>query len=95
MGAKHCIGVGNGTDAIYIALKCLGITEGHEVITVANSFIATSESITQTGARVVFVDSNQDTYNIDVSQIEKRITNKSPRQSYPFIFTGNPLQWTK
>ena len=53
---KHCVGVGNGTDAIFIALKAFGIGQGDEVITVANSFIATSEAITMTGARVVFVD---------------------------------------
>jgi len=45
--AKHCIGVGNGTDALYISLKVLGIGIGDEVITVANSFVATSEAITQ------------------------------------------------
>ncbi len=89
VGAKHCIGVGNGTDAIYIALKCLGIKEGHEVITVANSFIATSESITQTGARVVFIDCNKDTYNIDVSQIEKHITNKT-KAIIPVHLYGQP-----
>lgn len=89
VGAKHCIGVGNGTDAIYIALKCLGVKEGHEVITVANSFIATSESITQTGGRVVFVDCDKDTYNIDVRQIEKRITNKT-KAIIPVHLYGQP-----
>ncbi|GAH12999.1 unnamed protein product [marine sediment metagenome] len=46
IGAKHCIGVGNGTDALFIALKILDVGEGDEVITAANSFIATSEAIT-------------------------------------------------
>src|SRR6187431_1414776 len=54
-GIKNCIGVANGTDAIYIVLKMLGIGEGDEVITVANSWISTSETITQAGARVEFV----------------------------------------
>ncbi len=66
-GAKHCIGVGNGTEALFIALKILGIGEGDEVITAANSFIATSEAITITGAKVVFVDCDKNTYNIDRS----------------------------
>ena len=59
-GVKHCIGVGNGTDAIYVSLKALGIGPGDEVITTACSWIATSEVITQTGAQVVFVDINPD-----------------------------------
>ncbi|NIO19742.1 MAG: aminotransferase class I/II-fold pyridoxal phosphate-dependent enzyme, partial [Candidatus Aenigmarchaeota archaeon] len=67
---KHCIGVGNGTDALFIALKALSVGEGDEVITAANSFIATSEAITMTGARVVFVDIDPMTYNIDKDKIE-------------------------
>lgn len=73
-GVKHCIGVANGTDAIYILLKMLGIGEGDEVITVANSWISTSETITQAGARVVFVDTEPDYFSIDVSKIEEKIT---------------------
>jgi dTDP-4-amino-4,6-dideoxygalactose transaminase len=69
-GAKHCIGVGNGTDALFIALKCLGVGEGDEVIVPANSFIATAEAVTMTGAKVVFVDINPKTYNIDVNKLE-------------------------
>ncbi len=74
IGVKFCIGVGNGTDALFVALKCLGIKQGDEVITVANTFIATSEAITMTGARVVFIDCDSRTYNIDLNQIEKAIT---------------------
>jgi len=72
--AKHCVGVANGTDAIFIVLKMLGIGAGDEVITVANSWISTSETITQTGARVVFVDTDPDYFTIDVSKIEEKIT---------------------
>ena len=68
-GAKHCVGVGNGTDAIFLALKAMGIGPGDEVITAANSFIATAEAITMSGARVVFVDIDPRTYNIDTEKI--------------------------
>ncbi len=86
---KHCIGVGNGTDAIFIALKTLNIGPGDEVITAANSFIATSEAITMTGARVIFVDINPQTYNIDVNKIEKEITPKT-RAIIPVHLFGQP-----
>jgi len=71
---NYCIGVANGTDALFIALKALEIGKGDEVITVANSFIATSEAITATGAKVVFVDCNPISYTIDVEKIEENIT---------------------
>jgi dTDP-4-amino-4,6-dideoxygalactose transaminase len=71
---KHCIGVGNGTDAISVTLKALGIREGDEVLVPANSFIATSEAVTNVGAKVVFVDVDPNTYNIDVDAIEAKIT---------------------
>jgi dTDP-4-amino-4,6-dideoxygalactose transaminase len=74
---KHCVGVGNGTDALYIALRALGIGPGDEVITAANSFIATSEAITMAGAKVVFVDINPRTYNIDVNKIEEKISDRT------------------
>lgn len=74
---KHCIAVGNGTDALYIILKSLGITSGDEVITVANSWISTSETISQCGAKPVFVDIESDYYTIDVHKIEEKITPKT------------------
>ncbi len=89
-GVKYCVGVGNGTDAIFIALKTLGIGAGDEVITVANSFIATSESITQTGARVVFVDIDPKTYNIDTTKIEAKIT-KQTKAIIPVHLYGQPV----
>lgn len=89
IGVKHCIGVGNGTDALFIALKSLDIKEGDEVITVANSFIATSEAITMTGARVVFVDCDEQTYNIDVERIEQKITGRT-RAIIPVHLYGQP-----
>ena len=76
-GVKHCIGVANGTDAIYIVMKMLGIGKGDEVITVANSWISTSETISQTGATPVFVDIEKDYFTIDTDKIESLITPKT------------------
>lgn len=76
-GAKFCVGVGNGTDALFLAKKALDIGQGDEVITAVNTFIATSEAITMTGARVVFVDVDENSYNIDVSKIEEKITERT------------------
>jgi dTDP-4-amino-4,6-dideoxygalactose transaminase len=90
---KHCISVGNGTDALFIALKALGIGKGDEVITAANSFIATSEAITMTGARVVFVDMNPKTYNIDVGKIEEKI-NRNTKAIVPVHLYGQPADMT-
>jgi dTDP-4-amino-4,6-dideoxygalactose transaminase len=75
-GVTHCISCANGTDAIYISLKALGIGPGDEVITVANSWISTSETITQTGAKPVFVDIDE-YFHIDPAKIEKKITKKT------------------
>ena len=71
---KHCIGCANGTDAIYILLKMLGIGAGDEVITTAGSWISTSETIGQTGATPVFVDIEPDYFTIDADLVEKKIT---------------------
>jgi dTDP-4-amino-4,6-dideoxygalactose transaminase len=76
-GIKHCIGVANGTDAIYIVLKMLGIGEGYEVITAGISWISTSETITQAGATPVFVDIDPLTYTINPDLIEEKITKKT------------------
>lgn len=73
-GTPGCVGVGNGTDAIYIALRAAGIGAGDEVITVANTFIATTEAIGQTGATPVMVDALDDTLLIDPAAIEAAIT---------------------
>jgi len=77
IGVKHCIAVGNGTDALIITFKALGIEKGDEVIVPANSFIASSEAVTFAGGRVVFVDNDPDTYNIDVRKIEEKITSRT------------------
>jgi dTDP-4-amino-4,6-dideoxygalactose transaminase len=71
---KHAVGVGNGTDGLVLALKALQIGKGDEVITAANSFVATAEAIVHSGATPVFVDIDPKTYNIDVHRIEEQIT---------------------
>lgn len=73
---RHCVSCGNGTDAIYIVLRMLGIGQGDEVITTAASWISTSEAITQTGAKPVFVDVDE-FYNLDSSLVEEKITSKT------------------
>ena len=74
LGVKHCVSCANGTDAIYIAMRGLGVKPGDEVITTAHSWISTSETITQAGARVVFCDTDEDTFTIDPALIEAQIT---------------------
>ena len=88
-GVKNCIGVANGTDAIFVILKMLGIGPGDEVITVANSWISTSETITQTGAKPVFVDIEPDYYTIDTNKIEEKITSVT-RAVLPVHLYGQP-----
>ena len=86
---KNCVGVGNGTDALYIAIRALGIGSGDEVITASNSFIATSEAISMTGAKVVFVDINPETYNINVEKIEEKVTERT-KAIVPVHLFGQP-----
>ncbi|WP_160683655.1 DegT/DnrJ/EryC1/StrS family aminotransferase [Clostridium sp. C2-6-12] len=77
IGVKHAISVGNGTDALVIALKSLGIGHGDEVITTPFTFFATAETISAVGAIPVFVDVEKDTFNIDPVKIEEKITSKT------------------
>jgi dTDP-4-amino-4,6-dideoxygalactose transaminase len=74
LGVKRCLSCGNGTDAIYIALRGLRLRPGDEVITSAHSWISTSETITQAGGRVVFCDTDEETFTIDPIDIETKIT---------------------
>ena len=71
---KHCIAVNSGTDALRFIFLALNLKEGDEVITVTNTFIATTEAITQAGGKIVFVDIDPDTYNMDPSILESAIT---------------------
>jgi dTDP-4-amino-4,6-dideoxygalactose transaminase len=74
VGVKHCVSCANGTDALYIAMRSLAVKPGDEVITTAHSWISTSETITQAGGRVVFCDTDYDTFTIDPALIEAKIT---------------------
>ena len=74
VGTKHCVSCANGTDAIYIAMRGRGIRPGDDVITTAHSWISTSETITQAGGRVVFCDTDRETFTIDPLLIEAKIT---------------------
>jgi len=76
-GAKHAIGCSSGTDALLLALMALDIGVGDEVITTPFTFIATAEVIALLGAKSVFIDINEDNYNIDASKIEAAITSKT------------------
>ena len=89
IGVSHCVSCANGTDAIYIVLKGMGIGSGDEVITTAHSWISTSETITQAGARVVFVDTEPDTFCIDPKKIEQKITKKT-KAIIPVHLYGHP-----
>jgi len=77
IGTKHAISVGNGTDALVIALKALGIGEGDEVITSTFTYFASAECISAVGATPVFVDVEKDTFNIDPDKIEEKITERT------------------
>ncbi|MBP6755515.1 MAG: DegT/DnrJ/EryC1/StrS family aminotransferase [Bacteroidia bacterium] len=75
-GVKHCISLANGTDSLYVSMKMLGIGNGDEVITTAYSWISSSETISQTGAKPVFVDIDE-FFTIDVEKLEEKITSKT------------------
>jgi dTDP-4-amino-4,6-dideoxygalactose transaminase len=88
-GVEHCVGVGNGTDALFIALRTLGVGPGDEVITAANTFIATSEAIKMAGAQVVFCDINPKTYALDAERLEEKVTAKT-KAIVPVHLYGQP-----
>ncbi len=91
---KYAIGCANGTDALTLALRALGIKQGDEVITQPNTFIATTEAITANGARPVFIDIESDTFNINPELIEKAITPKT-KAILPVHLFGQPAKMDK
>src|SRR5713101_6038996 len=88
-GSRYAIGVGNGTDALWLTLLALGIGEGDEVITVPNTFIATAEAITYCGARPVFVDVDERTYTMDPAGLEEALSSRT-KAIIPVHLFGQP-----
>jgi dTDP-4-amino-4,6-dideoxygalactose transaminase len=88
-GTQHVVGVSSGTSALQLALLAMGVGPGDEVVTAANTFIATAEAISHTGATPVFVDMNPQTYNIDVAGIERAITDRT-KVLIPVHLYGQP-----
>jgi len=80
-GVRYGVGVGSGTDALYLALKAAGIGEGDEVVTVANSFVATALAISFTGAKPLFVDIDPKTYTMDPNHLELLLKRQKAKDS--------------
>lgn len=89
VGTKHAIGLNSGTDALHLALRAMDIGKGDEVITVAFTFVATTESIEIVGATPVFVDIDPDTFNIEAKAIEDKITPRT-KAIMPVHLYGQP-----
>lgn len=87
--ARHAVGVGSGTDAIYLALRALDIGPGDEVITAPNSFIATAAAICMTGATPVFADIDEETFTLDPQAVERAVT-RHTRAIVPVHLYGHP-----
>jgi dTDP-4-amino-4,6-dideoxygalactose transaminase len=92
--AKHAVGVANGTEALFLALKAIGAGSGDEVITVSNTAVPTISAIDAAGAKPVFVDIEENTFNIDPSKIEPAITPKT-KAIIPVHLYGNPCNMEK
>lgn len=88
-GTAECVGVGNGLDAIFLALKALGVGQGDEVILPGNTFIATALAVTYTGAAPVFVEPDAGTFNMDGRGLEEALTGKT-KAVIPVHLYGQP-----
>ena len=85
--AQHCIGVASGTDALRFALMAAGVRQGETVVTVPNTFIATTEAISQAGAQIAFVDIDERTYNIDTEKLREYLETHCVKDDK----TGRPI----
>jgi dTDP-4-amino-4,6-dideoxygalactose transaminase len=90
-GGERGVGCSNGTSAITVALRSLGVGPGDEVITVANTFFATLEAIAEVGANIVLVDIRPDTYGMDLEKLEEAISDKT-KAIIPVHLYGNPVE---
>ena len=88
---KNCISVANGTDSLFIIMKSLGIGSGDEVITVCNSWISSSETISLTGAKPVFIDVDPNTLSLDVDKLENLVNDRT-KAIMPVHLFGNPCE---
>jgi dTDP-4-amino-4,6-dideoxygalactose transaminase len=93
VGAAHCVGVGNGLDALRLALMALGVGPGDEVIVPSNTYIATWLAVTEVGAIPVPVEPREDTYNLDPERVEAAITPRT-RALLPVHLYGQPADLT-
>ena len=89
IGVRYGIGVNSGSDALYLAVKALGISKGDEVITVSHTMSATVDAIVRNGATPVFVDVESDTFEMDASKVEAKISDKT-RAIIPVHLYGHP-----
>jgi dTDP-4-amino-4,6-dideoxygalactose transaminase len=94
LGVKHAIGLNSGTDALFIALRSLGIGPGDEVITTPFTFFATAEAISHVGAMPVFVDIEEDSFNLNPELIESAITSRT-KAIIPVHLFGRPCDLTR
>ena len=91
LGVAHCVAVANGTDALEIGLKAIGVGAGDEVLVPANTFFATAEAVGNVGAKPVFVDIDPEFYNIDPAKIEEKITPRT-KAIIPVHLYGLPAE---
>ncbi|HEY9296060.1 MAG TPA: aminotransferase class I/II-fold pyridoxal phosphate-dependent enzyme, partial [Phormidium sp.] len=94
IGVSEAVSCNSGSDALYLALRALGIGAGDEVITTPFTFIATAEAISTVGATPVFVDIDAKTFNLDINQVSSAITGKT-KAILPVHLFGQPVDMTR